>query len=91
MDGSRTHHGSPRDPTTDFEDREAHRDLTIPTVKHNQPPLGCQPFGLFSGLFTIGFFCGGLSGILPSAIGHDLGDQVQREGLVEREAHGAFA
>ena len=36
MDGSRTHHGSQRDPTTDFEDREAHRDLTIPIVKDNQ-------------------------------------------------------
>ena len=42
MDGSRTHHGSQRDPTTDFEDREAHRDLTIPTVKHNQQTHGCQ-------------------------------------------------
>ena len=68
-----------------------HRDLTIPTVKHNQPPLGCQPFGLFSGLFTIRFFRGGFGSILPGAIGHDLGDQVQRERLVVREAHGAFA
>ena len=42
MDGSRTHHGSQRDPTTDFEDREAHRDLTIPTVKHNHQGRGCQ-------------------------------------------------
>lgn len=49
MDGSRTHHGSQRDPTTDFEDREAHRDLTIPTVKHNQHPPGCQQSrGVFS-------------------------------------------
>ena len=36
MDGCRTHHGSQRVPTTDFEDREAHRDLTIPTVKYKQ-------------------------------------------------------
>ena len=42
MDGSRTHHGSQRDPTTDFEDREAHRDLTIPTVKNIHPARFCQ-------------------------------------------------
>ena len=45
MDGSRTHHGSQRDPTTDFEDREAHRDLTIPIVKDNQQARGCQQIG----------------------------------------------
>ena len=34
MDGSRTHDGSLR-PDTDFEDQEAHRDLTIPVNKDN--------------------------------------------------------
>ena len=33
MDGSRTHHGSYQ-PDTDFEDQEAHRDLTIPAAKY---------------------------------------------------------
>ena len=45
MDGSRTHHGSQRDPTTDFEDREAHRDLTIPTVKYSQQAAAKQEGG----------------------------------------------
>ncbi len=35
MDGSRTHHGSYQ-PDTDFEDQEAHRDLTIPTDKYSR-------------------------------------------------------
>ena len=40
MDGSRTHHGS-HQPDTDFEDQEAHRDLTIPINKYslNLPAL----------------------------------------------------
>ena len=39
MNGSRTHRGSHKRPTNGFEDRRAHRDSTIPTVKHklNQP------------------------------------------------------
>jgi hypothetical protein len=59
MDGSRTHHGSQRDPTTDFEDREAHRDLTIPTVKHNQQPPGCQRVTEY--YFFLAFFAATLS------------------------------
>ncbi len=34
MNGSRTHRGSHKRPTNGFEDRRAHRDSTIPTVKH---------------------------------------------------------
>lgn len=30
-------------PDTDFEDQEAHQDLTIPTVKDKQPWVACQP------------------------------------------------
>ena len=43
MDGSRTHHSSRR-PVTDFEDRETHRDLTTPTVKHIEKHQKCQPW-----------------------------------------------